>query len=305
MQMQTDIRCIVCPVDLSPASAPALHRARALARWYEAELLVLHALPVVVPVSALPPGPAIEPLGGPVSLEATAEELRAFVAFELGADEPAVPLVQVGPTVTAVVDVARERGADLIVMGTHGRGGFRHAVLGSTAESVLRDAPCPVLTVSPGVRGVPAVPAPFQRIVCAVDFSEASLAGVEYALALARQGDAAILLVHVLEEAPNLPVAPWAASPQEHRADLERQASHRLAGLVPADAGDWCKAEALVSEGEVGRQILSAADRASADVIVLGVHERGRVSLLVFGSTAHDVLRYATCPVLTVRTRSA
>lgn len=297
--MQVDIHRILCPVDLSPASAWTLHRAEALARWYDAELLVLHVVPVSVPAAALAPAGPAEPAGDSVAQEGMREEVRAFIAVEVGVRPSILPLVSVGPTAATVVDVARQRSVDLIVVGTRGQGGLRRAVLGSVAEGVQRHAPCPVLTVPSGASqsgtGAPA----FARIVCAVDFSEASLAGLEHALALARTADASLVLLHVVQDALDSARAPWSPGEPESRATLEQDARHRLARLVPADAADWCRVRTRVAEGEAGREILRAAAEVSADLIVLGVEERNRVSLLL-GSTAHDVLQHAPCPVLTV-----
>src|SRR4029079_5134329 len=103
-----------------------------------------------------------------------------------------------GDPATETVGMARELRADLIVMGTSGRSGFSRWVLGSVAETVLRRAPCPVLTVPPRA-GDDADPMFFKRIVCAADFSPASEAAVRYATALAAEADASLLLVHVLD----------------------------------------------------------------------------------------------------------
>ena len=83
-----------------------------------------------------------------------------------------------GPIAQVLAERAATLGCDTIVMGTHGRGGFQQLVLGSITEKVLRRATCPVLTVPPGADAAPSVPGPFTSILCATDFSNASLAAL-------------------------------------------------------------------------------------------------------------------------------
>ena len=85
-----------------------------------------------------------------------------------------------GQPAPAILDCAVRLPADLIVMGTHGAGGFERFVLGSVAEKVLRRAACPVLTVPSRAHATSVLP--FKRVVCAVDFSDSSLTALHYAL---------------------------------------------------------------------------------------------------------------------------
>ena len=87
--------------------------------------------------------------------------------------------IEIGQPATAILDCSVRLSADLIVMGTHGAGGFEHFVLGSVAEKVLRRAACPVLTVPPRAHATSVLP--FKRVLCAVDFSDSSLTALQYA----------------------------------------------------------------------------------------------------------------------------
>ena len=95
--------------------------------------------------------------------------------------------------------------ADLVVMGTHGRSGFERLVLGSVTERVLRKSACPVLTVPKGIPDVATPPVLFNRIVCAVDFSDCSMHALNYAMSLAQEADAHLTVVHVIELPPDVP----------------------------------------------------------------------------------------------------
>ena len=154
------IRTILHPTDFSPESAAAFEIACSLARDYQAKLLVVH---VMEPPPAIPSemGLATLPLDDSVAVAAKDEldKLRR----KTGALAIGTRLVEGVPAVE-IVDVAQEVHADLIVMGTHGRGALKRLFLGSVAESVLRKAPCPVLTVkNPFPAAIPAAASKVER----------------------------------------------------------------------------------------------------------------------------------------------
>lgn len=141
------LRTIVVPIDFSPAAADAKEWAIDLARRYGASVVVAHVVePVAWPVS--PEGLMLTPtdLVGP-----NRRELDAALAAECAAIEKsgvaAQPVLLDGKPAAEIAALARRCEAELIVMGTHGRKGVSHALLGSVAEKVVRSAPCPVLTV--------------------------------------------------------------------------------------------------------------------------------------------------------------
>ena len=133
---------ILFPTDFSPASEAAGRIARSMALEAGARLHVLHVVPPVT-------DPSVFRDQLTRASQGLAEGLRVETALRTGL---------AGRT---IVQYAREKGIGLIVLGTHGRTGFSHAILGSVAETVVRLAPCPVLTVPAGmVEGRAAAPAP-------------------------------------------------------------------------------------------------------------------------------------------------
>jgi nucleotide-binding universal stress UspA family protein len=142
----TRFRTILHPTDFSPGSAAAFNYACDLARDSDALLVVLHAFGPILPVGT--DGVIVCP---------DVDELRVIARKQLDAIRPANPTVRIeravreGPSTQVILEAALEFRADLIVMGTHGRTGFRRLVLGSVTEEVLRKAPCPVLTVKASV----------------------------------------------------------------------------------------------------------------------------------------------------------
>jgi nucleotide-binding universal stress UspA family protein len=297
---------ILCPVDFSECSSHAMGHAAAVAAWYQAPLTVLHVfsnIPVfdVAPalgVTTMPPVALRE-----IDRSAMLDALRTFVA-------PVTSLARVDAQLLEAPDPRREilaqaasLGASLLVMGTHGRSGFDHLLLGSVTEKIIRKAPCPVLVV-PRHAAEPATPdhPPFKRILCAVDFSETSVHALAYALDLAQEADARISLLHVIEIPPELGEFPLAKDVNINgiRAASEAEYLQRLRALIPPEARTYCSVATQVSEGRAHREILKAAAGENADLIVMGVQGRGAVDLLLFGSNTHAVIRAAACPVLAV-----
>lgn len=295
---------ILCPVDFSEFSRRALDHALGVARCYGSSVIALHVAPptpVIVPVPYCFGAEAAPPVTLPsVDRARTAAELQAFAATEHAGTATAATLLTEAPQAYREILVQAERlHADLIVLGTHGHSGFGRLLLGSTTEKVLRKARCPVMTVPPHAPDVmPRGPAPFTRILCAIDFSACSRAALDYALSLARESGAALTLAHVLETRPlYADFAPAAVI------DLDawtREARAHLRGMLSDADRSTCAVDEIVREGKPYREILAMATERDADLIVLGVRGRAATDLFVFGSTTHHVIREARCAVLTV-----
>ncbi|MGQ0736730.1 MAG: universal stress protein [Acidobacteriota bacterium] len=290
---------ILCPVDGSDFSRRALAYATAVAEWYDASVTAVSVRPRLLPSALWSGFPGPMPVGGPAAPPVDEQGVQKFVRQAAG--DSVVTVVTEGSVVEEILRVASSLPADLVVMGTHGAGGFDRLLLGSVTERVLRKAPCPVLTVPKHASDArPATPLSFQTIVCAIDFSAESLRGLEFALSLAQETDGQIVFVHALEGLDGEDVIRTAHfNVPEFKRLREHDAQARLAALVPADAREWCTPRIEVGHGKAYREVLRIADEAAADLIVLGVRGHGAVATL-FGSTTQHVLRSAGCPVLTV-----
>ncbi len=295
-----EFKQILCPVDFSDTSSRALEHAAALARWYGAQLTVLHVAPTFEPaqVRGLLGETAYVPQ---MSREEMTERMRESLAVDT-LSPGARAVAEAGDTPRTIVEYAASSGTDLIVMGTHGRRGFARLLLGSVAERVLRDASCPVLTVPPhaGIGSAPAVT--FKRIVCPVDISPSALAAFEVALNLARQADGRVKLLHVVEWLPDgEPRARAHFNIPEYRGHLAADAQEQIERLVAGESRTWVDIDHTIVFGRAAREILKAAETKPADLIVMGAQGRDGIGLALFGSTTQAVVRGATCPVLTVR----
>ena len=302
---------ILCPIDFSESSRRALHYAKALSGWYETPLTVFH---VCVDLPVFEVG---SPFGHSASNAAVVEEAQLahrrvtvaqFARSEIG-DVTIDVVVSEGtdPKAEILKEAAAHEGT-LIVIGTHGRAGIQHMLLGSVAEKVLRKATCPVLVVPPHAPKVDEGQSPvFKRIVCAVDFSTTSLQALKLALTLAQEGDARLTLLHAIEFPHALREIVFSTDADTDRLHAAAEAEYlrRLRALVPAAARTYCTVTSQVGEGKPAREIGRAAAAEQADLIVMGVQGRGAVDLMVFGSNTNAVIRSATCPVLIVPTPRA
>jgi nucleotide-binding universal stress UspA family protein len=204
----------------------------------------------------------------------------------------------VGIPEDAILKIAKESRPDLIAMGTHGRTGWDRLQLGSTAETILRQAPCPVLTVHAAIAAdSPLRPhrVKLSRLLVAMDFSASSEAALRSAGKLAQQLNGRAVLVHAFDPS---------GSPRGEQADgVSQGAGRRLEKIVSASHADQVISGRIVMPGDPVEVILDQAKRVRADLIVMGTNGRRGMQRLVLGSVAESVVRRAGCPVLVVKQR--
>jgi nucleotide-binding universal stress UspA family protein len=301
---------ILCPVDFSDHSRLALRHALAVAQGSGGRVIVLHVFPGP---AGSPPALAAVP-GAPGLLTADARErllddLRRWVRDGSASEVPLEAEIGEGDPAGVIVGRAQAAAADLLVLGTHGRTGFQHLLLGSVTEKVLRTAACPVLTVPRRApEGAEAEVLPFARILCPVDFSESSLRALQYAASLAEQVKARLTALHVpvyeMEPTPEMHdsvIAEGRLTMSAFRRAVEERARQGLEEAVRDVLPAVAAVDMILVPGTPWKVILRVADEQRADVIVMGVHGRGAVSQRFVGSTTNHVVRQAVCPVLTLR----
>ena len=294
------IQRILCPTDFSLFSVRALRHAATLARLFRAELTVLHVIPTFPPYGAESPYYSMPVWTGPELRREAEEEMGRFVqsARELGVSLETK--IGEGRPAQEIQALATALPADLVVMGTHGQSGFERLLLGSVTERLLHRLSCPVMTVCHEEGRTWEAPGLVRRILCPTDFSESSAQTIAFALSLAAAKQAHVTLFHVIEALPEA-TAHFPRFPEGFRRELELRAGEHLHDLVPAEARGTVEIEERVTSGRAYREILRAAATSDFDLIVMGIHGRGPLGGMILGSTAHHVVREATCPVLTVR----
>lgn len=303
------IRRILCPTDFSDFSRRAFQHAIRLARWKRCELVALH-----VNEPAHPPpwarGSSRGALSDADARRHVSEKLQAFVEQARPAGVKVRPVVGEGRDVDEILKQVRAQAVDLLVMGTHGRGGFERLLLGSVAEKVLRKADCPVIVVPSPHAGAGdeesttrKAGAPYRHILCPVDFSETSIAALRHAVDLAKEasraGRARLTILHVLEFMEEPREFRHFSVPEFHR-QLAEDAIHRLLAMFPMTTRTRLGIDGVVLTGKAHAGIVTLAEDLLSDLIVMGVRGHAAADRALFGSTAQHVTRGADCPVLTI-----
>lgn len=278
-----EIKRVLCPIDSSPDSGRAVRYARALARAHESELILFHC-----------------------SEAANAErEIEALVAEHAGPPDSRTRLIvapagNVRDVGEEIIAQAQKEHVDLIVMRSRRRP-HRAALLGSTAETVSRNAPCPVLVMHNDGREFvnENLRVDVKRVLVAYDFSDYSEVALKYGLSIAQEQQAELHLLHVLPPgAVSEPEIAWV--PREGES-IYHNAARRLKRAVPPEVYLWSEVTTAVSEGQPYREILNYAERNEIDLISVGAHGAGFGMRALFGSNVDRVLRQAPCPVLVAR----
>lgn len=292
---------IVVGTDFSSEAEVALAQALSIARQTGAEIFLAHAAAV--------PGAAVEmagtAAGPPVEWPAIAREhmheSRARIdeiADRVGGDTGVrvTPLLVDELPAPGLIDVARDVGADLIALGSHGRTGVPRFLLGSVAERVVRHSTLPVLIARP-----PAGDAGYRRILVPTDFSAAADAALEMAKLLIAPGGT-IELLHCWQLPPTAS-GTWFPAPErrlldELRAELGARVSERGRELIRARGGG--RGEIAFSHREVpaSQGIQDALRDGGHSLVVMGRRGRGQIAKWLLGSVSDATVRYSPCSVM-------
>ncbi len=275
--------------DFSEPAEAALPFVTAIAREYGSKIYACHILlPNVYACMAPEFGDVVF-----AGLEQGAEAKMQSIESRLNG-LPHQTMIERGSEVRATLQrIVEENNIDLLVLGTHGRRGVQKLLLGSVAEEVWRSANVPVLTIGPGVRRAQSGEG-FHCVLFATDFTAESLTGLPYAVSMARESRAHLVLLHVIRQFKK----------EEILGELSASdAIYHLGQLVPTDAALCHRPELEVKYGAPAQNIIDTASRCGADLIVLGIREGDvfGVATHVERTVAHEVVVSAPCPVLTVR----
>ena len=294
------IRSIVVPTDFSELAQAATARAVTLARLDGASIHLVHALnmPLVTP-----------PLAAPVP-EAVWQDLRKAADDSLAEEREAIEGKGVG-TVTAeaaemseavhlIARAVEVHAADLVVMGTHGRSGFKHAFLGSVAERTLRTIDCPVLAVK---ESLAKARQPITRILVAVDFSVHSDRAVDVAASLAGSLDASLDFIHAFE-LPRDYVQYSSPFAVEFAQQIQANSAERL-DRVRERVEEGLTVTLHSRRGYPSVAIAEVAEEIGCQLIVMGTRGIGGLSHVLLGSVAERTLRTAPCGVLAVKAQQS
>ena len=293
---------IVATTDFSDESRCGVRYAMALAEKLGAAVALLH---VIEPRTWLSELGSVVPAREDSEVVALVRAQLATLAKREGKGDVAVSFsVRTGKPFHEITTAARQQMADLIVIATNGYTGSEQVLLGSTAERVVRHAPCSVLTVSTRTRPKRTGKTPLfklKKILVPIDFSNSSKDALPRATLLAAHFGAEVVLLHVVEKFPidyllgrelmNQTLVPLM---KQAETDLEQ-----MAGSLRKSTG--LDVSAVVSDGKPFEVICQTAKPLGADLIVLTTHGYTGLKHVWLGSTTERVVRHAPCPVLVVR----
>lgn len=294
------IHTILVASDLSEESYRAFEFAVPLAEHFGATVHAVHVYEGAQQLSSPSTGPALR----------ADREIRWRLGDEVqrrGGRRPGVKEchIRAGKAFQEIISAARELKADLIVVATHGYGGFQHLRLGSTTEKIVRHAPCPVLVVRQSTRGP--IRTANQRIVLEkilvpIDFSECAKEGAKYGAVFASKVGADLQLLHVVNPpdyiaAEGSMVGPaWPQLIQNEVLKAEDELDE-VANFLPLVG---ISAETCVEVGPPAEKIIEASAQPDVDLIITSTHGYSGLRHALLGSVTEEVARRAKCPVLVV-----
>jgi nucleotide-binding universal stress UspA family protein len=294
---------ILCPVDFSSVVRFGIRPAASLASRYGAKLILAHVIEYP-PASLEVLVPGSEQAGiGNEQVNAAHARLEQLAEEELDPSIVRDLVVRIGTPHTEIVEVASETKVDLIVLPTRSISLLERWFLGNTANKVIRNAPCAVLSIPPSGAGACTFN-PF-KILFATDFSEFADQALPWALSLAQRYDCELLMVHVTTVYESDPASPrwrFPGLPDEYIKAVEDEETKRLEARAERGVAQRVSVDTRMLRGiEPAIRIVDCAREEHADLVVLATHGRTGLAHVLLGSTAERVVHCARCPVLTVR----
>lgn len=294
------LRTVVAGVEFTETSLHALEFTIALAQRFDATLHIAHVFGGED--EFLPAASALEYLAQREAKTRLKLEAKKRAHVDL---DPALCHLRLGKPAAELCALACEVDADLVVVATEGRTGFERLTLGSTAQKVVRHAPCPVLVVPKRSRTLRVEQAQhfrLEKIVVPVDFSQCAEAGALYASHFASRLGANLLLVHVVNPVEYMTAEgaiygmAWQGLVEQTRGAAEEHIE-TLANQLPLIG---IEAETRVVVGDPHNVLEQVTREPSVDLVITSTHGRTGLAHVFLGSTAEYLVRVADCPVLVV-----
>jgi nucleotide-binding universal stress UspA family protein len=291
---------VITLYDFSKPGREALHFAERLASRFRSRLGIVHVWEIGPTYLIRDWGHQTEPLKNILNRRLY-REVRNLLEKKGGQTPRSIQgILAAGDPKTAVLGVLKDEKPDVVVMGSHGRTGLLHVLMGSVAEGIVRRSPAPVWVVRKPRAWPP------KRIVVPVDFDESSRRVLRAASDLAGLFSARLEIVHVSPTVENLAPFPEMRLyfPPTLSENLRKKAHKKLKSLVAGAVSRKVRARLHVLSGAPADAICRSARSTRADLIVIPTHGRRGLAHLVLGSVAENVVRHAPCSTLTLPSRA-
>lgn len=294
-----NIKKILFPTDFSKPAEEAFIYAIDLAKRFQAELHIMHAIVNNTYVGYFSPDQETLYRGLRKNAEHLMDELVGKHDLKgLKVEKSYFPAISAS---SMILDYANQYQLSLIVMGTHSRKGLSHLVLGSVAENIIRTANCPVLTVgSSEAVELEVSSRTIKNILVPIDFSEHCKKSLNYAIELASVYGAKLQLLHVIDT----PIYPAfyvmdQLSTTTIASNVKARALEKLTELTKEVKN--VTVENYVIEGRAAADIAKFAEENNSDLIVIATYGLTGMERFLLGSVTEKVVRLAKCPVFTVK----
>lgn len=296
--MQSKFNRILVPTDFSDTAQSALDAAAVIGAWYRS------AIDIVTVVDATVYAYAGYPFA-PLATELSRSAETALSGLKLPAAAKGLNVsrfVLSGTAAHEIVAHAERSGADLVVIGTHGRGTVGRILLGGTADKVLHSAKCPVLVTKPAKgKAAPRKIKGVKRVLFPTDFSDCANQALKRAIAITEDFDAELYILHVVDDSI------ITTHVQKEREiilkDLRNHALEQMKQGLPAELLQNFETIGAVKRGEPGKAIAAYAETHECDLIVMGSHGRSGLGRMLLGSVTDKVVRLSKCPVMVERSK--
>jgi nucleotide-binding universal stress UspA family protein len=267
-------KTIAVAIDLTESASPALRYAQAMARMYNATLVLVH---VIDPLAYAFPN------GAPALLSANAAAAAELKRIEEETSALGIPVhsvIERGIVCERILQAMTEHHAELLLLGTRAKTEAGRVALGTVARQLLARSRCPIMTVSPDALNSLPWAGCWRRVLAATDFSPASVRALRCAHQLALRQ---LVLLHV---------------PQREKGIEDLRCLERLRFLAPMNESHTVPVEHIVAPGSAGKLIADYAEKFGADLVVLGSPENELAEEDFATSTVLQVISKVKCPVL-------
>jgi nucleotide-binding universal stress UspA family protein len=284
-----ELQRILYATDFSDASLAALPLVSTIARKYGSHVFVVN-------VSTPVPYTMVSPEAAAALQQKDELAARAKVRDLLNTGDlarlSATAIVRSGLPSKELGRFVREQTIDLAILGTHGRTGMKHLLMGSVAEDLFRHLPCPVLTVGPNISKASLQATGIKHILFPTDLSDESRAVFPYLASLASEYKASLTLLHVL---------PIETATNPDAMSLAEPLRKEMQNIFSPHIDPRCRVEFIIDFGDAAERILAHAETGRADLMGLGVRKAAEITTHFRNTVAYRVVLQAQCPVLTAR----
>ncbi|WP_049890589.1 universal stress protein [Natrinema versiforme] len=286
---------ILVPTDGSEHAVRAAEHALAISRWFDAPVHLLNVVDVAAAGGLFNAGGVDEEFVARLE-EDGAAAIERIEAMATEADDIRAEIRRGYPP-EEILEYADEHGIELIAMGTHGRTGVNRYVAGSVTERVVRESPVPVLTTRATDRDEPIEN--YDEILLPTDGSDAAAVAVEHGLVIAKQANARVHAVNIVN-VNNVAASPHVAAPRDVLDAFESEGEAMTDAVATRARDADVDAVTAVREGIPSTGLLEYADENDIELIAMGTHGRTGLERYLLGSTTERTVRHADVPVLTV-----